>query len=144
QTVSDFRDADIDAYLWGLSAAYNFSGSSDGFKAIANYSAGEIDLPGTADDLDPEHFGIALGYQSGALLVAMNYGPFEEYLTAYSEAQAAILSSLRAGEGIGTLANYDLGGGASLHDALSINSPSGKGSPSGGLDFDDDFVTYSF
>lgn len=133
QMVNDFRGGDVDVWLAGLSGTLSMD---NGFMATVNYSTGEVDYDHTGDDLDPEHYGIAVGYESGPLLVAANYGHFEEYVVGWDRAGtlAVPVFSRRDGNGYGLLANYDLGGGASLQGAVSNNAP----------DDSDDFVTYSF
>lgn len=133
QMVNDYRNYDVDAWLAGLSGTVTLD---NGFMAILNYSTGEVDVK-NGNDLDPEHYGIAIGYETGPLLVAANYGHFEEYIVGWDRFDTISdrpIFSRRDGNGYGFLANYDLGGGASLQGAVSNNDP----------DDGDDFVTYSF
>lgn len=60
--------------------------SSNGFTGVVNYS-----------DLDNglDHFGIGVGYETGALLLHANYGEYSD-----------------GDSGFGVVVNYDLGGGA--------------------------------
>ncbi|KKK72886.1 hypothetical protein LCGC14_2899410, partial [marine sediment metagenome] len=68
---------------------------ASGFQAILNYT--DLDGVNGADN----HTGVALGYNTGAITVAMNYGVFD-------------LVGGGENEGYGLIGNYDLGGGASL------------------------------
>lgn len=83
QTNGDFD-------IIGVSASATMS---NGFKAIVNYS----DLDGYNGN--DNHMGIAVAYETGALLVGANYGEYET--TAGNKV-----------DGFGLVANYDLGGGA--------------------------------
>jgi outer membrane protein OmpU len=66
------------------------SGEASGVKYALNYS--DLDSAGT-------HMGVGVGYTSGALMVAANYGVYES------------VAGVKA-DGYGLVANYDLGGGA--------------------------------
>lgn len=78
--------------IWGLSAT---AAMDNGFKAILNYS----DLDGYNGN--DSHMGVALAYQTGALLVGANYGSYNRVVGADVD-------------GWGLIANYDLGGGAKV------------------------------
>ncbi|WP_164871013.1 porin [Mesobaculum littorinae] len=113
----DFDDEDVDDEgfdIYGLSLGAEFGG---GFSAIANYS----DLDGYNGN--DSHTGIALGYTTGALTVAANYGVFDRELDGEDDVS-----------GYGLIANYDLGGGAEVQ--------AGYGNNDFGDD-DVDFDTYS-
>jgi len=82
---------------WGLSVDAKFSG---GFRTILNYSdLGDTDGLG----VDETHFGMSVGYSTGAWTVAANYGAYDEG-TAEQESW-------------GLAVNYDLGGGATVKAA---------------------------
>ena len=129
QTVSSVGDIagdifddeeDFDAVVWGLSADVSLN---NGFRTILNYSQADL----SEGDFDPQHYGIAVGYEAGPLLVAVNYGHFDDWTVGATEPLSR--------EGLGLLANYDLGGGASLQGAVAHNVPDGDA---------DSFMTYSF
>ncbi len=98
----------------------------NGLRAILNYSSydqsplavGTVQQDDDEDPLTPtievdnntdldSHIGLALGYTFGGLLVAGNYGVFD---TDQGDVQ-----------GYGLIANYDLGGGASLQGGYAHN-----------------------
>ena len=79
-----------DSDIMGISLDADFAG---GLRAILNYST--LDAAGS----DTDHIGLAVGYTSGALTVAANYGEFDPDVGADSD-------------GVGFVVNYDLGGGA--------------------------------
>ena len=104
-------DGEFGAISYGVGLGYqkNDNGSGDdieglgfsadiamdsGLSAVFNYT----DYDGLAQD---DHIGVAIGYEFGQLLVAANYGKFD-------------LVGGGDNEGYGLVANYDLGGGASL------------------------------
>ena len=93
---AEVNSVDIDADVIGISLGTTVAG----FQIIANYSEADVDIAGFDSDLD--HFGIAVGYTFGELLVAANYGEFDGDLAGTDA------------EGFGLVANYDLGGGATL------------------------------
>ena len=76
----------------GLSLSAGFG---NGFTAIVNFSNADTNTnaPG-----DTDHVGFALGYSVDALTVAVNYGEFDA-------------GTGTTTDGIGFIANYDLGGG---------------------------------
>lgn len=93
QTV-DFDDGD--ASVIGVSLDLNMD---NGIQAIVNYSEFDVDSP-AADSTD-KHYGLAIGYEFDAFLVAVNYGKFE-----FDDGSET--------DGYSLTANYDLGGGAAL------------------------------
>lgn len=102
---------DMDAEAIGVSLDFALD---QGIEVILNYSE--------FDDLDEDsHYGIAVGYEFGAFLVAANYGEFD-------------LSDGGEDTGYGLIANYDLGGGASLQAGYGFNDPEDS----------DSFDTFSF
>ncbi|WP_375260623.1 porin [Palleronia sp.] len=104
-----------DASVAGLSLSAKMD---NGFQGIFNYSHYDDDLGGDAD-----HYGVALGYEFGAFLIAANYGTFDADDEGAADA-----------EGYGIVANYDLGGGAELQAGYGNND----------VDGDEDYSTYSF
>lgn len=90
----------VDVMGISISAAFG-----SGFEAIINYS--DLDAAG-------DHYGIALGYETGALSIGLNYGMFDT----------------PAGDidGVSLSVNYDLGGGAVVQfgygssDTLGVSS----------------------
>lgn len=112
-------DEDYDSVIAGISADVGFD---NGLRLIGNYSwrsnEGDNDI-----DEDGEHIGVAVGYEFDALLVAANYGIFESFGLGDVDS-----------EGFGLIANYDLGGGASLQAGYGYND----------IDGIDEFSTYSF
>ena len=114
QTISgleDLADDAIDAIdpddeiednqtVWGLSGDMAFA---QGVRVILNYSHW--------DDLG-EHYGAAVGYETGPILVSANYGHFNGDVVGDAE-------------GWGLTANYDLGGGAQLQAGYSNNDVEG-------------------
>ena len=93
QTV-DFEDGD--SSVIGVSLDMNMD---NGLQAIVNYSQLDVDVAGVSTE--DEHYGLAIGYEFGSLLVAANYGKFE-----FDDGSEI--------DGYSLIANYDLGGGASL------------------------------
>jgi len=84
--------------VYGVSADVKLAG---GFEVIANYADLDID----------KWWGVGVGYTSGALLVAANYGSYDS-----------------GADGWGLVANYDLGGGAVVMAGYGDgNLPSGNG-----------------
>ncbi|RVT82111.1 porin [Rhodobacteraceae bacterium CCMM004] len=88
--------------LIGVSADVEFA---QGFRAIVNYTDMDsmvVDFGDNGGNRTVDaHWGIGLGYETGAILVSANYGRYD--LTAGGEI-----------DGYGLAVNYDLGGGASL------------------------------
>ncbi len=98
--VTDIEYDDDTARAYGLSLDASMD---NGIQAIINYS--EFDnFPGDRD----KHYGIALGYEFGALLVAANYGQNE-------------FDDRDSDKGYALVANYDLGGGAELQGSYAVN-----------------------
>jgi outer membrane protein OmpU len=108
----ELDDTGVDSPIVGLGVKYAVSGvnlglgyQSDDFNTIMGVSvAGEMGAVKYAvnySDLDTAgtHMGIGLGYTTGALMVAANYGVFED-------------TDGVTTDGYGLVANYDLGGGA--------------------------------
>jgi len=93
--------------IMGLSADAKFG---NGFRAIVNYT----DLDG-ALGLD-DHFGIGLGYTTGAVSVEFNYGEYSGVLPAADA------------DGYGLAVNYDLGGGAVVMAGYGSGSVGGAAS----------------
>ncbi|HGG63159.1 MAG TPA: porin [Rhodobacteraceae bacterium] len=81
--------------IWGLSVDAKFGG---GFRAILNYS--DLDGKVVGGDAMDNHYGIGLGYTSGALTVSANYGKY------------GAVAANADHTGYGLAVNYDLGGGA--------------------------------
>ncbi|WP_185962165.1 porin [Palleronia caenipelagi] len=143
-TVTRRYYGDVDPEAWGISMSL---GMDNGFQAIVNYSdydelyqtkVGDFDFTGDGDnslevgaqELD-KHYGIAMGYEFGELLVAANYGKFD-----YDNAES---------RGWGLIMNYDLGGGASLQAGYSNSKVEVDGLDAEDFGLDDDSVeTYSF
>jgi outer membrane protein OmpU len=94
------EDEEFSALIWGLSADV---GMDNGIRGIVSYQQASLD--GVEDDSDPIQWGVALGYEWDALLVAVNYGHYQDW---------AFLGERFDSEGYGLIANYDLGGGAEL------------------------------
>lgn len=89
QTTEQFDGADI----WGISLDTTFD---NGLAAAINYSSS------TADDEDfREHVGIGLGYEFDAFSIGFNWG---QYMYADN-------TDIEDVQGVGLVANYDLGGG---------------------------------
>ena len=113
---------DVDAY--GLSA----SGSFAGFNAGISYLRTEVDTG--AGDFDSDHFGIGVGYTTGAISVSANYG--------FYDTDAGDTS------GIGLSAGYDLGGGAIVQLGYGYSDFDGDIDVGDALDDEaDDFSTFS-
>lgn len=97
--------AGTDSHAIGASVDVMFAG---GFQAVLNYTAFDnVFLPGSGNFVRPfrevdAHYGVGLGYTTGAITVAVNYGVYEG---------AAANSDMT---GFGLAADYDLGGGAEL------------------------------
>lgn len=102
----------VDASVAGLSLSAKMD---NGLQGIFNYSHYDDDAGG-----DYDHFGLALGYEWDAFLVAANYGTYD-----FDNGEDA--------DGYGVVVNYDLGGGAELQAGYGHNDADG-----------DDFSTYSF
>jgi outer membrane protein OmpU len=113
------EDEDYDSVIAGISADV---GLDNGLRVIGNYSWRSNEGDNDIDD-DGEHWGVAVGYEFDALLIAANYGVFEGF--GFGEIDS---------EGFGLIANYDLGGGASLQAGYGYNDIEGV----------DSFNTYSF
>jgi len=98
----------VDADLIGVSAKVDME---NGLSVIANYSMWDADVDGsTGEDafvggIDVKHYGLGLGYTTGALGLSANYGKYKvDAYNGFSE----------EAEGFGLAANYDLGGGAKV------------------------------
>jgi len=106
----------------GLSAIFNYTDFDDAFtNAAAGTTFGGFVAPGIEIN---DHIGVAVGYEFGQLLVAANYGQFD--------------TSNGDVDGYGLIANYDLGGGASLQAGY------GRSDYDNGAGPDLDRHTYSF
>ncbi|SHI72995.1 outer membrane protein OmpU [Palleronia salina] len=104
----------------GLSAVFNYT-DYDNYMAPATGLGGFAASGGVMVD---DHIGVAVGYEFGQFLVAANYGKFD---TAAGDM-----------DGYGLVANYDLGGGASLQAGY------GKSDFDNGAAADQDRDSYSF
>lgn len=113
------EDEDYDSVIAGISGDL---GLDNGLRVIANYSWRSNEGDNDIDD-DGSHWGVAVGYEFDAFLIAANYGAFDDYGI-----------SADSSEGYGLIANYDLGGGASLQAGYGYND----------IDGGDSFSTYSF
>jgi outer membrane protein OmpU len=84
-----------------LGVGYQTDGVDDFIGVSAAGEAGAVKYVVSYTDLDSfgTHMGIGLGYTSGALMVAANYGVYESIFGVEKD-------------GYGLVANYDLGGGA--------------------------------
>lgn len=107
----EIDDAGVGDAVIGLGMKYTMSGialgvgyQTDGVDDIIGVSAageaGAVKYVVSYTDLDSDgtHMGLGLGYTSGAMMVAVNYGVFDDGVTET--------------DGYGLVANYDLGGGA--------------------------------
>ncbi|MEI4471817.1 porin [Frigidibacter sp. MR17.24] len=90
---------DMDVIGASISASTAF-----GLTAVLNYV--DYDM---GDSSDRTYYGIGLGYETGALLVAANYGKweFDDEITYWDNV-------VDEADGFGVVVNYDLGGGAIL------------------------------
>lgn len=127
----EVENTDVDT--WGLSLAGTFA---NGFSAGISYMSFENHLPDLNDSLadalggpggrtltpgfDTDHFGIGVGYTTGAISVSANYGQFDH------DAGVEV-------DGFGVTAGYDLGGGAIVQAGYGISSIDIDGGP----DFED-------
>jgi len=115
---------DMDSSVIGASLSLNME---NGIQAILNYSSFDESFLGGFEDagLLDSHFGVAVGYEFGSFLVAVNYGKFD-------------FEDGGDNSGIGVIANYDLGGGAELQAGYGRNEINRD-------DLDDqEYDTYSF
>lgn len=118
---------DLGMTIWGLSANLDFGA----FQVIGDYSA--ISYDNFVVD-DGSHWGIAVGYETGPWLFAINYGHAQDFLEIDTSTDPNNII-IGDAEGYALTANYDLGGGASLQGAISHNTRS---------TFGENFVAYSF
>ena len=95
-----------------LGIGYQEAGDFDAFgisatAVLANgFSVGFQYADGDLDGADVDHFGIGVGYSTGAWTFHANYGIFE--------ADAGDV------DGLGLAATYDLGGGAIIHAGYGV------------------------
>lgn len=131
-----FDDVDASSVL-GVSLKMSMD---NGLQAIANYSTfdnvrrtsigTDDELVGIGVELE-NHWGLAVGYEFGAFLVAANYGEFS-----FDGAERS---------GIGLVGNYNLGGGAELQAGYARNEFEIEDAASAtGVGRSGDFDTYSF
>jgi outer membrane protein OmpU len=143
QSVSDIGErpigADLGATIYGISGNLDFGA----IQFIADYSHIDYDdatNPFTLDDVDNgSHWGVALGYETGPWLFAVNYGHAENFIERDTDIDN---TSYLFGdsEGYALTANYDLGGGASLQGAIAHNTRGVFEE----VDLDPNYMTYSF
>jgi outer membrane protein OmpU len=119
---------DVGLTIWGLSGNLDFGA----IQVIADYSHieySDFDLASSGS-----HWGMAVGYETGPWLFAVNYGHAEDFVEIDTSVDPNTVI-IGDAEGYALTANYDLGGGASLQGAISHNNV-------GALD--ESFVEYSF
>jgi outer membrane protein OmpU len=129
----------VGATIYGISGNLDFGA----IQVIADYSQIDYDgarNPFTNSEVDTgSHWGIALGYETGPWLVAVNYGHAEDFIERDTDIDNENFL-FGDSEGYALTVNYDLGGGASLQGAIASNNREVLER----VGIDPDYVTYSF
>jgi outer membrane protein OmpU len=124
---------DSGATIYGISGNLSFGS----FLFNADYSHIEYDNVDIASS--GSHWGVALGYETGPWLVAVNYGHAEDFIERDTDIDNENFL-FGDSEGYALTVNYDLGGGASLQGAIASNNREVLER----VGIDPDYVTYSF
>jgi len=129
----------VGATIYGISGNVSFGA----FQVIGDYSQinySDLEDPLTNNDVDNgTHWGLALGYEMGPWLFAVNYGHAEDFIERDTDIDNNNFL-LGDSEGYALTVNYDLGGGATMQGAISQNTRDLLRE----LDQDPDYMRYSF